>query len=256
MSEESESPLKFDTLSITCLNLKLYFGEIHLSTATGFVVQYKDQNFLVTNWHVLSGRNAETEQPLSSKASIPDQVRIAHNVKGKTGHWTFYGERLLNDDGSRRWIEHPRGPSIDVACLPLHDVADEVQLYPLNLKSADVDLVLYPGMPVSVIGFLLGLRPNAFFGIWKAGHIASDPDLARGEDASILIDATTREGMSGAPVFARTFGHRMTSRGLEIGVGLTTRFLGIYSGRIHKDSEIGRVWHPRVIVELLERATA
>lgn len=33
----------------------------------------------------------------------------------------------------------------------------------------------------------------------------------------------------------------------------TTKFLGIYSGRIHEESEIGRVYRPRVINEILDQ---
>ena len=35
----------------------------------------------------------------------------------------------------------------------------------------------------------------------------------------------------------------------------STLFLGIYSVRIHGESEIGIVWRPKVISEVLERAT-
>ncbi len=35
----------------------------------------------------------------------------------------------------------------------------------------------------------------------------------------------------------------------------STLFLGVYSGRIHGESEIGIVWRPKVISEVLERAT-
>ena len=248
--------IKVDPLSFTSLYLKLFARGHQISTATGFVVEHKGRNFLITNWHVLSGRDPETEQPLCKEtAAIPDEIRIAHNLKRAIGSWRFYHERLYTNDDSPRWTEHPRGREVDVACLRLKGIPNEVKIKPLDLDLADVDLALYPAMPVSVIGFPLGLRPNALFGVWKTGHIASDPDLALRKDASFLIDATTREGMSGSPVVARAIGQYMTSRGLEITGKMVTRFLGIYSGCIHKDSEIGRVWHPRVIRELLELAT-
>ena len=34
--------------------------------------------------------------------------------------------------------------------------------------------------------------------------------------------------------------------------GLITKFAGIYSGRIHKDSDIGMVWKRSAILELIE----
>ena len=33
--------------------------------------------------------------------------------------------------------------------------------------------------------------------------------------------------------------------------GSQTLFLGVYSGRIHDDSEIGMVWRPNLIEEIL-----
>jgi hypothetical protein len=34
--------------------------------------------------------------------------------------------------------------------------------------------------------------------------------------------------------------------------GLATKFMGVYAGRIHEDSEIGRVWRLFVLSEIFE----
>lgn len=69
-----------------------------------------------------------------------------------------------------------------------------------------------------------------------------------------LIDATTRGGMSGSPVVLRQVGGYLTKSGGQVIMpGVSTRFLGIYSGRLPRDSEIGRVWRPRLIKEILEQ---
>jgi SEC-C motif len=108
-------------------------------------------------------------------------------------------------------------------------------------------------MPVSVIGYPLGLKCGEGWPIWKTGHIASDPDIdfQLGRPA-FLIDATTCEGMSGAPVVIRnTSGYQTKNGGHILAAGVTTKFIGIYAGRIHKLSEIGRVWRPFLIHEIL-----
>jgi hypothetical protein len=248
-------PIGIDPLSGTSVYLKLYFGETQLSTATGFIVEHVGKRFLITNWHVLSGRNPNTGKPLSANAGIPDEVRIAHHLKIGLGNWRFQREALLNPDGSHRWIEHPAGHAIDVVALELKDVPDDVQIYPFNLSLANVDLRLIPAMTISVIGFPLGLRPNAFFAIWKTGHIASDPDLPYEGRPAFLIDATTKGGMSGSPVVIRTAGPYQDSKGATImRMGYVTKFLGVYSSRIHPDVEIGCVWRPSTITEILARA--
>ena len=234
MAGESHKTIKVDPLTLTSLYLKLQVNKHHLSTATGFVVQEQNRYFLVSNWHVFSGRNAETGKPLSDTAGIPDEVRIAHHLRKGIGHWRFHGESLLNSDGSPRWTAHPKGQEVDVAVLELSNVKLDVAIYPFDLSLAGLDMVPAPAMTVSVIGFPFGLRPNVFFPIWKTGHVATDPEIPYKGYAAFLIDATTREGMSGSPVVMRPTGYYQTSDGEYVmDISCQTKFLGIYSGRIH-----------------------
>src|SRR5690349_17116039 len=101
--------VQIDPLSVTSLYLKLRVNGNLLSTATGFIVSRGGRKFLITNLHVFSGRNPETSQPLSPTAGVPDEVRIAHHLRGNLGAWRFHGEELLNSDGSPRWRCHPGG---------------------------------------------------------------------------------------------------------------------------------------------------
>lgn len=168
------------------------------------------------------------------------------------GTWRFAGESLLNSDGSPRWLSHPDDPEIDVAVLELKNIEPDMHVYPLDLTLADIDILTMPAMAVSIIGFPYGLRPNALFPIWKTGHIATDPDLPYGGKPAFLIDATTRSGMSGSPVVVRIVGSYLDSRrNFFVGPGVHTKFLGLYSSRIHQNAEIGCVWRPSVISEIL-----
>ncbi len=54
-----------DPLSLVSLRLKVKTNGQDLSTATGFVVNAAGRNFLITNWHVVSGRHPETDNPSS-----------------------------------------------------------------------------------------------------------------------------------------------------------------------------------------------
>lgn len=244
--------VQIDPLSLTSLYLKLNVNGNLLSTATGIIVEHEQRYYLVSNYHVFAGRHAESGRPLSPTAGIPDEARIAHHIKPHLGTWRFVGEPLINAEGSPRWIAHPAGPEIDVAGLELRNIPSDAQIYPFSLDLADVDILTQPAMAVSVIGFPLGLRPNAFFPIWKTGHIATDPDLPYGGKPAFLIDATTRSGMSGSPVVIRTSGAYMDSdRRYVVTSETQTKFLGIYSGRLTDEIEIGCVWRPQVITELL-----
>jgi hypothetical protein len=143
---------------------------------------------------------------------------------------------------------------VDVVALRLQSIDKQVRLYSLDLSLAEKDMRAYVGIPVSIIGYPLGFAGPGRFPIWKTGHIASEPDLDYNGEPLFLIDATTRAGMSGAPVVLRQVGGYMTKSGdQKIVPGVSTRFLGIYSGRLPGDSELGRVWRPRLIKEILDQ---
>ena len=75
--------------------------------------------------------------------------------------------------------------------------------------------------------------------IWKTGHIASEPRIYVDEQPKILIDARTGKGLSGAPVYVREGKYR--------------RLVGIYTGRTSQGSDLGFVFSPEVIFEIIKR---
>ena len=244
-------PVLIDPLTVSSLLLETAANHQPLGTATGFCVRKGDSTYLITNWHVLSGRNPDTGGLLSPTGAVPDEVRIVHHATAGLGNWVVATQPLLDGTGRRKWIEHPLGHTIDVVALPVIP-QNGVSYYPLDLDLADFDMLVQVAMPVSIIGFPFGLTTVGAFPIWKTGHIASDPDLDYGGRPAFLIDATTRGGMSGSPVVLRLYGGYATSRAaMKLGGGPGTRFLGVYSGRIHDQAEIGRVWRPSVVREIL-----
>jgi hypothetical protein len=70
------------------------------------------------------------------------------------------------------------------------------------------------------------------------------------ENRYFLVDITTREGMSGSPVYAREW----TKAADEWEV--KTTFLGLYSGRLREDAEVGIVWRAEVVNEIVDAAVA
>lgn len=244
--------ISIDPLSASSLRIEPFFEQTALATATGFTVSNNDHVYLVTNWHVVSGRDPDTGMCLDRNAAIPDRLFITFHAAGQLGSWVRHEIALINENGEPLWIEHPLGSQVDVVAIPL-DPPAEIAIHSLDLSLAQTDMVVAPAMPASVIGFPLGLRAGENWPIWKTGHVASDPDVdfQPGRPA-FLIDATTRSGMSGSPVVLRLSGGYMTrSNAFVVGGGTATKFLGVYAGRIHDASEIGRVWRPFVIQEIL-----
>ena len=244
-----------DGLSCVSLLLEPSVNGLSLGRATGFAISHNERHYLVTNWHVLAGRNPDTGTPISPTGAVPDAVGITFHRSAQLGTWTARTVPVIDAEGKRLWMEHPAGREVDVVLLPL-DPGPEVVVYPLDLALARDDVAAAPSMPVAIIGFPLGLTGAGVLPIWKTGHIASDPDIDYGGTPTFLIDATTRGGMSGSPVVLRFWGGYPRRDGSKTIGGSVTSFMGVYSGRIRDDVEVGKVWRPHLIAEILAGAGA
>ena len=146
---------------------------------------------------------------------------------------------------------------VDVAALPIA-LPRRALVRPFPLQSADSEAHPTVGAPVSVIGFPAGFGAAGSWPIWITGHVATDPDFDYDSRPVMLIDARTREGMSGSPVVIRTRELRATKPpGLRLMTDWPSeKFLGIYAGRLADDLDIGYVWRPHVLREVLEGSIA
>ena len=186
---------------------------------------------------------------------IPNSIKVLHHYTNQLGNWSPAIYPLLDGESKPLWLEHPSINGVDIVAFPLTINDPNIKIFPFNLDLANTDLIPTPAMPVSIIGFPLGISAGGSWPIWKTGHIATDPDLNYDGRPSFLIDATTRGGMSGSPVVIRLNGGFNTRSGnMILAGGFTTKFLGVYSGRINDDAEIGRVWRPHLINEILNAA--
>jgi len=242
--------IRIDEFSVKPLYLETYLHSTKIGVATGFVVKANNRNYLCTNWHVVTCRHPDSNKPLSSNGiADPDVIRIWFHGQ-QLGKWLSKDVQLLDNFGNKLWKEHTLGRQIDVIAIPLETYSD-ITIYDMDLSLTDFDLMLYPSESVSIIGFPEGLTAAGFFPIWKTGHIASDIDLDWNGKPRFLIDATTKSGMSGSPVIAKTECIYQTSKTNQIGNAV--KFLGIYSGREigTYGVEVGYVWKPSIIKEIL-----
>ena len=70
-------PTKIDQYSIAVVPLRQMFNDTPLGVATGFIWQRRDQLYLITNWHVVSGRNADTGKALAVQTANRDELQRA-----------------------------------------------------------------------------------------------------------------------------------------------------------------------------------
>lgn len=248
---------RVDPLSVVVLRVVPKFNDVELSAASAFVVRFSNADYLITNWHVVTGRDAETNKCLDREsAAIPNSLTVRLHKRASLGQWTEINVALVDPEGNPTWFAHPQGRLVDVVAIPLaRSDLSGADVYPMDYSLSSTNMVASPAMVVHIIGYPHGLSVGGGLPIWKTGHIASDPDVDFFPGCpAFLIDATTRQGMSGSPVIIRSDSY-VESSGLRAvsGRDVRTRLLGVYAGRIHKDSEIGRVWRGFVIREIIER---
>ncbi len=127
--------------------------------ATGFVVHDAGTDWLVTNWHVVSGRRTDDGRPLSQRTgAVPDRLRVAQNLNGQVA-WVDREYELRTPDGEPRWVEHPLlRRRADVTALRI-SAEPGVQFYPYELDEEGDQLTagMGPGQSGSpVIAFVAG----------------------------------------------------------------------------------------------------
>lgn len=230
-------------------------NETPLSYATGFTVIVDEQPFLITNWHVVSGRNPETGQPMAKSAATPDALSIRHLTRCTSTEvaWGDFNEPLIDDSGEPLWFEHPRhGRNIDVVALPLTNLRG-VHIQPYGPEVMQKTLRAGISDWVNIIGFPFGQSAGGSLPIWTKGAIASEPEVDYNLLPCFLIDARTRQGQSGSPVLAYSPGGATELADGKTGFlsGPAGNLLGVYSGRINRESDIGRVWKFDVVAEIV-----
>ena len=240
--------------SVQSLLIQMQFNGQPLSTGTAFVAQAPSGLVLITNRHNVTGRDQNTGKPLSTTGGVPNEITVIHNRKGNLGQWVPRTEPLFDGDVPR-WFEHPTlGGKADFIALRLTQLAD-VECYPHNVINVGPDIFVGPADPVSVIGFPFGVTAGGAFGVWATGFLASEPAVNFADLPIQLIDCRTRQGQSGSPVIAYRSGGMvpMVNGDTAAFAGPVCRFIGIYSGRINGESDLGIVWKASAIQELVQK---
>jgi hypothetical protein len=241
------------------LLIEMSFGETVLATGTAFLIAYDQESHcaLVTNRHNVTGRHQDTGACNSKTGGVPDNIIIHfHKNCDSGGEWLPVRLPLYREDGSPYWFEHSKlGAKADVVALNLH-WGDDVSKVPYYLDTElDRGIEVGPAEPVSVIGFPFGMSSVERFPVWATGFLAQELTLVTPENPTFLIDCRTRHGQSGSPVIAyRRGNYRKRIGDVETSVlspHPVWEFLGIYSGRVNVESDLGRVWHVSAIEDVL-----
>ena len=258
---------------------------LRLGIATGFFWKYADKTYLVTNWHVVSGRNPISHIAMNEDLAVPDEMSFPVYISANDFENVEYKSVCLYDvNCDPAWIEHKEfGSSIDIAAIELPffpNLSDPSFLgkviYPIK-SGGYVDRNLLINLPrwcapriemgedLYILGFPFGIMPTRHFPIWKHASIASEMDVMLDDKPSFLVDTTTKPGMSGSPVIQKIRKFQLDQSN-NIVESASIAFVGIYSGRRKSESEVeakfsrskfgddtnlGVVWREELIWEIL-----
>lgn len=242
-----------DALSQCSFPVELFFENTYLAHGTGFLWRTEKRLSLVTNWHVVTGRSATTLEHLSKTLAEPSRAVVKF--------WNTAGaERVLHlplyDKENRpTWKIHPTlGRGADIVALPVRLPWKHITGRAINdLPQAPLRTMV--GSPLFILGY--PFEPERY-PVWKLATVASEPALTPALRPYLLVDSASRPGMSGAPVIQRGFGlvHIEDESGWKLDTlnAPMTRFVGIYSGRLHTkspiDAQLGMVWPAELVEEV------
>jgi hypothetical protein len=219
--------------------------------STGFL--YTGPNatrWLVTNWHVVTGRRPDAPGTLlGKKPESPSWLRFTVEDPRGLGHQQI--ELALYDDEGPIWIEADREQGVDLALIRLTDKARFP--FPVTQTFArNVSAKLEPGLEVLMIGHPFELGRYASSAIWKSAMIATERDEPMGHPW-ILVDAPGVPGMSGSPVYLRIGSPQMGSASPGA-VGL--ELFGVYAGAVGdprlETLRLGRVFPIGLVEKILK----
>lgn len=240
--------------------------------STGFIWSHNGVEYLVTNWHCLTGVNPFSGKYLSkSLAARPNSIRVALTTAAAE-HKLGYELPLFDEHGEPRWLVHPTaGEQVDIAAIALPDETLRPSGGPQTLAKAMNALTWarvqpFVGDELFVVGYPRNLHMMGL-PIWKRATFATEPNLFANipNRRQVWIDCASREGMSGSPVIQVRRG--MYLRPMPGMPGSSDyedllngyAFYGIYSGRLIDPDEdprmddqlaaqIGIVW-PQALIE-------
>lgn len=244
------------------MRIEFIAGGIDVRTVgTGFFVDSGEGVWLVTAGHNVTGRHADSGDPLDpwDYGLVPDRAEIAYLFADSVGgrpliRTELRGLALFDDDGNSVWRYHNEGLHHDVAVVRVDGLPSKTLNRPVNDPALDEmrNFQVDAGEDAFILGYpLVGERRLP---LWKRATVATELSIDR---TFFHVDSATRPGLSGGPVFARHSGYLGDSGEPDrSGWGVFYRFIGVYSGRVlHSDAEfqaqVGRVFKAETIESVI-----
>jgi hypothetical protein len=228
----AQTPADVEPASLMTTPVFLMNGRTAMQQGTGFFFANTkpdgtpDTVFLVTNYHVVTGRT-----PLSKDPPVGDRVQfLIHEDRADLARVRHLELPLYDAAHQPLWIGSDVAPDADVIMLPLPPSAYEgVALFVFTEAHTHGDIKMRPTSGATLLGYPYGFADTAHdLPVWKTGHIASEPSVDFDNRPLFLVDVSAFPGMSGSPVLAVANGIYENEDG-QMRSGRVLKLLGIFS---------------------------
>jgi hypothetical protein len=225
-------PVDVEPASLMTTPVFLMNGRQAIQQGTGFFFASTkadgtpDAVFLVTNYHVVTGRT-----PLSKEAGLGDSVQfLIHEDRSDLAKVRHLVLPLYDAQHQPLWMTSDSAPDADVVLLPVPPAAYEgVSLFVFTDAHTHGDIKMRPTSGATLLGYPYGFADTAHdLPVWKTGHIASEPSVDFDNRPVFLVDVSAFPGMSGSPVLAVANGIYENEEG-QMRSGRVLKLLGIFS---------------------------
>ena len=91
---------KIHVNSLKCVRVEILAEatKAHLGYASGSFWKFEDKIFLVTNWHVITGRNYQTSKIMHKSGAIPGYLNLEfHTIREAKANTFHHDEAVVND---------------------------------------------------------------------------------------------------------------------------------------------------------------
>jgi hypothetical protein len=177
----------------------------YISNATGFIVSYNQKYFLVTNYHVLTGKNSLTFEFVPTVKELASSVFVIFRPTD-TG-MLYYPMKypLYQPDKSKNFGTYSYSDKVHLLDLAVMQIEPPVgaKKYFMETKDIDTSTSVSEGTELICLGF-----PNGkFIDTWKPTKIelrsVVNKDAIDEENPLLYFNNTTASGMSGSPVYLK-----------------------------------------------------
>jgi len=239
-------PSDLEAPSLMTTPVVLMNGARPVSQGTGFFFASTtpdgkpDTVFLVTNYHVVTGR-----APMTAGPRTGDRIRfILHESSTDLTRVRQVELPLYDLSNMPLWVMSDAVPAADVVLVPVPPEAyRDISLIVFTEAHTRGDIKIRPTSGATLLGYPYGFYDEShFLPVWKTGHVASEPNVDFDNLPTFLVDVSAFPGMSGSPVLAVANGIYEAEDG-SMRSGRVLKLLGIFSAmpvvREHRPAEPG-----------------